>query len=90
MLWRYWNLIPVQLVKDSEYVEEEIDDVEVQVDGGEDVFFRGQGGHHHLCVEDEEEAEQDGADEGEGDFEPWALDEQLQDTANDEHRQTRE
>lgn len=52
MLHRYWNLIPVQLVKDSEYVEEEVDDVKIQVDSGQYVLFWRQGRHHHLCVED--------------------------------------
>lgn len=45
--------------------------------------------HHHLLgVEDEEEAEEDSTGEGEGYLEEGALDEQLQDTAHDQHAET--
>ena len=48
------NLLPVDLVQDLEDLNEEVDDVEVQLDGGDDVFLGGDAGHDHVGVEDYE------------------------------------
>ena len=48
------NLLPVDLVQDLEDLNEEVDDVEVQLDGGYDVFLGGDAGHDHVGVEDYE------------------------------------
>ena len=48
----------VATAKDGEDEEEEVDDVEVEIEGGKDVFLRGNGvlvfaPHHHLSVKHE-------------------------------------
>ena len=47
-------LLPVDLFEDLEDFDEEVDDVQVQLDGGGDVVFRGHAGHDHLGVENDE------------------------------------
>ena len=42
------DLFPVDLLEDLEYLDEEIDDVEVELDGGHDVLLRAHAGHNHL------------------------------------------
>ena len=46
-------------------VQEEVDDVEVEVDGGVHVVLGRDALHDHLCVEDDEEGEEDGSPDGE-------------------------
>lgn len=83
-LWNT-NLIPVQLVKNAQYVQEQVQYIHVQVDGGQDVLLRGEDGHHLVCVEDKEQAEEDGSGEREGHLEGWTLEEDLQDASHNEH-----
>ena len=46
--------LPVDLVQNLEDLDEEVDDVQVQLDGGDDVVLGGDAGHDHVCVEDDE------------------------------------
>ena len=41
-------LLPVDLLEDLENLDEEVDNVEVQLDGGHDVLLRVQPFHDHL------------------------------------------
>ena len=40
--------LPVDLLKDLEDLDEEVDDVEVELDGGHNVLLCTQSGHNHL------------------------------------------
>jgi len=40
-------------------VQEEVEDVEVQIDGSQDVLLRGELVHHHVGVEHDEQREHD-------------------------------
>ena len=40
--------LPVALLKDLEDLDEEVDDVEVELDGGHNVLLCTQSGHNHL------------------------------------------
>ena len=42
------ELLSVDFLKDLEDLNEEVDDVEVQLDGRHNVFLRTQSGHNHL------------------------------------------
>ena len=44
-------------VQDAQQVDKEVDDVQVQVDGGQDVLLRGQLVHQKVRVVDDEPAE---------------------------------
>lgn len=53
----------------SQNVEKNVDDVQVEVEGGKDVLFRGDGilvlpSQHQLRVEDEIDGEKEGAQRG--------------------------
>merc|ERR1719234_2455536 len=50
---------PVDFLKNLEDFNEEIDDVEVQLDGRHNVFLGTQSGHNHLSVKDDEEREEE-------------------------------
>ena len=52
-------------VQDAQQVDEEVDDVQVQVDGGQDVLLRGQLVHQKVCVVDDEPAEDQRSGAGE-------------------------
>jgi hypothetical protein len=40
--------VPVDSLKDLEDLDEEVDDVQVELNGGRDVLLRGDPGHYHL------------------------------------------
>ena len=46
--------LSVDFLKDLEDLDEEVDDVQVQLDGGQDVLLGGHAGHDHLGVVDDE------------------------------------
>ena len=48
------NLLSVDLVQYLEDLDEEVDDVEVELDGGDDVLLRTDAGHDHVGVEYDE------------------------------------
>lgn len=48
------SLVLVNLVQDLEDLDEEVDDVQVKLDGSHDVLLRGQSVHDHVGVEDDE------------------------------------
>lgn len=54
-----WLLLSVLLhgVEDTQHVEEEVDDVQVEVDGGQDVFLGGELLHQQVGVIDDESTE---------------------------------
>ena len=41
-------------------MQEEVEDVQVEVDGRQDVVFGGESVHHHVGVEDDEHGEEGG------------------------------
>jgi len=48
---RLENIIPVDSLEDLEDLDEEVDDVQVELDGGGDVLLRGDTGHDHLQMQ---------------------------------------
>merc|ERR1719234_2239547 len=50
---------PVDFLKNLGDFNEEIDDVEIQLDGRHNVFLRTQSSHNHLSVKDDEEREEE-------------------------------
>ena len=52
------------LAQDAQDVQEEVEDVQVEVDGRQDVFLRRQLVQHHLRVHDDEEGEKHSAPYG--------------------------
>ena len=42
------SLLPVDLLKDLQDLDEEVDNVQVELDGGHDVLLSTQPGHNHL------------------------------------------
>ena len=63
--------------QDTEDVQEEVDNVQVEVHRRVDVFFRGDLVHDHVCIEDDEEGEKDGAADSHGHVHDLALHEDL-------------
>jgi len=60
------SLFPVDLLEDLEDLDEEVDDVEVELDCSHDVLLGTQPGHDHLCVEDDEEGEEESSTHSHG------------------------
>ena len=56
--------LTVGLVEDLENLHEQVDDVQVELDGGQDVFLLTDTAHDHLGVVHNEKAEQNGAKNG--------------------------
>ena len=48
------QLFPIDFLEDLENLKEEIDDVQVELNGGDDVILRRNFGHDHLCVKNDE------------------------------------
>ena len=48
------TLFPVNFLENLEDFNEKVDDVQIELDGGDDVFFGGDASHNHLGVIDDE------------------------------------
>lgn len=46
---------------ESQKMEEQVEDIQIEVDRGHDVFLRRQFVHHHASIKDNEEWEQESA-----------------------------
>ena len=53
--------LPIDFLQDLEDLDEEVDDVQVELDGCEDVLLGAESGHDHLGVHDDEHGEEEGA-----------------------------
>lgn len=60
-------------------MEEEVEDVKVEVDGGHDVFLWGQLVQHHLGVHDDEEGEENCTSDGDASIQEGTREEDLHD-----------
>ena len=80
-------LLPIDLLQDLEDLDEEVDDVQVELDGRHDVLLRAQSGHDHLRVEDDEEGEEEGAADGHGGIGELAAHEDVHEPSEDEDQQ---
>ena len=69
--------VATRLLQNSEDVDEEIDDVQVQFDGGHDVFLGGHFVHDHLSVVDDEQSEHSHASETHHQFGSARVEDQL-------------
>ena len=56
-----YSLFSVDLLHDLQDLNEEVDDVQVELDGCEDVLLGAESGHDHLGVHDDEHGEEEGA-----------------------------
>lgn len=65
-------------IQDAEDVQEQVDDVQVQVDGGQDVFLWGELVHDQVCVVDNEATEEQGPCPGEYQLYCLIVEEELQ------------
>lgn len=65
-------------VEDPQDVQEEVDDVQVEVDGGQDVLLWGQLLHQQVGVVDDEAAEDQGPGAGQDQLCAVAVEEELQ------------
>mmetsp|Transcript_1658 Transcript_1658/g.3174 ORF Transcript_1658/g.3174 Transcript_1658/m.3174 type:complete len:229 (+) Transcript_1658:244-930(+) len=83
-------LVALELGEDSQYVHEKVDDVQIEVDGGENVFVHGVTLHEHRGVEDNIEGEDTSAANGNGEVQPRRPHEHLNDAGDDQNHQGRE
>lgn len=72
------SLIFLGVVEDPENVEEEVDDVQVQLDGRQDVFLGWEPMDDHVRVVDEEQGENDGSADAHGYLQVRIPEEQLE------------
>lgn len=57
-----WPCLALSRIQDSQDLQEEIDDVQVEVNDTYNVLLRAQVLHDHVCVEDNETGEDKSAD----------------------------
>ena len=69
---------------DAENVHEEVDDVQVELDGGQDVLLGAESGHDHLRVHDDEQREEEGPAHRQRRVRQLVAEEDLQEAAEDE------
>lgn len=69
-------LVPLSANK-SENVQEEIEDVQVEIDGSMDVFLRSDFSHDHVGVKDDEEGKEKGSSTSNEDIKELTLQEHL-------------
>lgn len=55
---QWWSSVPPGFADDAKDVEEEVDDVQVELNGCRDVVLRWHPVHDHVGVKDEEKGEQ--------------------------------
>lgn len=81
----------LSLVQNPQDVEEQIDHVKVDVDGGHDVVLGRHLVHEEMDVVDEEEAEEDGAADGDDELQ-WVRvwDEKLEEATDDQDHESSE
>lgn len=78
-------LVLIDSLQYAQYVDEQVDDIHVQVDGGQDVLLRRQVLHHHLRVVDDEQAEDEGASDGDQQLKQGVLDKHANQAAHYQH-----
>lgn len=65
-------------VQETQDVQEEVDDVKVEVDGGQDVLLRGELLHQQVGVKDDETAEHQGPSSSQDQLCAVTVEEELQ------------
>ena len=70
-------LAVIEVIKDAEKVEEEIDDIEIEGDGGMDVLLSRHLVHDHVGVVDDVEGKEHCTADRNEEVKPWAAQEQL-------------
>ena len=65
-------------VQDTQDVQEQVDDVQVEVDGGQDVFLRGELLHQQVCVIDDEATEDQSPGSSQDQLSAVTVEEELQ------------
>ena len=58
--------LPIDFLQDLEDLDEEVDDVQVELDCGQNVLLSAESLHDHLGVHDDEQREEEGAAHGHG------------------------
>ena len=58
------DLLLLCFTKNPQNVQEEVQNVQVEIDGGQDVLLWGDLVHHHVHIKDDKTTEQDGTEDG--------------------------
>ena len=80
-------LFSVDFFQNFEDLNEEIDNVQVELDGGQDVLFSAEPGHDHLGVHDDEQREEEGASHSQGGVSQLVTHKHLEEPAEDEDQE---
>lgn len=75
-------------MQDAQNVDEQVDDVQIQVDCCQDVFFWRQSLHQQLCVEDDEQAKDKSAAQRQHNLKYRRLNEYLHESSNNQNQQS--
>lgn len=78
------NLLSVDSLQDTQNVQEQVDDVEIQSDCGQDVLLRRKCLHQKLSIDDDKQAEEKSAAAGEQKLETGWLQKDLQHSAENQ------
>ena len=78
------SLFSVDFLQNLEDLYEEVDDVQVELDGGQDVLLGAESGHDHLRVHDDEQREEEGPAHRQRRVRQLVAEEDLQEAAEDE------
>ena len=78
------SLFSVDFLQNLEDLDEEVDDVQVELDGGQDVLLGAESGHDHLRVHDDEQREEEGPAHRQRRVRQLVAEEDLQEAAEDE------
>jgi len=76
--WHSISAFPEQ----AKNVKEEVDDIEIEIDGGMDILLRRHFMHNHVCIKDDEHGEQYGSGSCNASFEQLTLNEYLIEAQN--------
>ena len=80
--------LPIDFLQDLEDLDEEVDDVQVELDGGQDVLLGAESGHDHLSVHDDEQREEEGAAHSQGGVSELITHKHLEEAAEDEDQES--
>merc|ERR1712026_248316 len=81
------HLFSVYFLQNFEDFNEQIDDVQIELDGGQDVFLCTESGHDHLGIVDDEEGEEESSSHCHGGVSQLIAEEYLEESSKDENHQ---
>ena len=81
------TLLSVDLLQDLKDLDEEVDDVQVELDGGQDVLLGTKSGHDHLGVHNDEHGEEECSSHSQSSVCHLIAHEHLEEAAEDEDKE---